>query len=86
MRVARRILFALLVLAVAIVGLLFGMENGEMTTIQFAARTSPELPLFVWLFVTFFVGVLVGLAIASIAFIRRRAGQRDRRKPTVPES
>ena len=66
-------------LGIAITGLavLFANENSSVVSVSLFDLRSPQLPLFVWLAITFSAGVGLGLLFATVLFWRVKT--RDRK-------
>ena len=64
----------ILVIAVALVGAVFAMENSQPLTVSFILFNSPEISLGFWLLVFLSVGTLLGIFASSviIASYRRK--------------
>ena len=72
----------LIVLGIAIAGLAvaFAIENASVVSLSLFEFQSPQLPLFIWLAMTFFSGLLLGLLVAIGVFFRAKSRERKFRK------
>ena len=63
----------LIVLGIAIAGLAvaFAIENASVVSLSLFEFQSPQLPLFIWLAMTFFSGLLLGMLEAIGVFFRQ---------------
>lgn len=61
MRVFTRILGIIFVVTVTVVGVIFAMANRDPIDLVFLQYMSVELPIFTWLFISFGIGLLVGI-------------------------
>ncbi len=52
---------------------LLAFGNNQSTTLTFMGWQTPALPLFVWLLVTLFCGILIGLLLGRLSK-RKRSG------------
>ena len=64
----------LLVVAIALVGAMFAMENSQQLAVNFILFSSPEISLGLWLILFLAVGTLLGILAGSliIASYRRK--------------
>lgn len=64
----------LLIVAVALIGALFAMENSQQLSVNFFLVSSPEIPFGLWLLIFLAVGALLGILASSmiIASYRRK--------------
>ncbi|MBU2862764.1 LapA family protein [Reinekea forsetii] len=56
-----RLVKILLVLVLLVLGWIVGWSNNADTTLAFLDAQTPSFPLFVWLFLSIFVGFIIGL-------------------------
>lgn len=63
----------LVALALLVLAWLLAFGNNQSVSLAFMAWTTPALPLFIWLLVTLFLGILIGLVLGRIS-IRKRSG------------
>ena len=61
MRVFTRILGIVFVVTVTVVGVIFAMANRDPIDLVFLRYVSVDLPIFAWLFISFGIGLLVGI-------------------------
>lgn len=64
----------LLIVAVALIGALFAMENSQQLSVNFLLVSSPEIAFGLWLLIFLAVGALLGILASSmiIASYRRK--------------
>lgn len=64
----------LLIVAVALIGALFAMENSQQLSVNFFLVSSPEIAFGLWLLIFLAVGALLGILASSmiIASYRRK--------------
>ena len=72
----------LIVLGIAIAGLAvaFAIENASVVSLSLFEFQSPQLPLFIWLAMTFLSGLVLGLLVAIGVFFRAKSRERKFRK------
>ena len=72
----------LIVLGIAIAGLAvaFAIENASVVSLSLFELRSPQLPLFIWLAMTFLSGLVLGLLVAIAVFFRAKNREREFRK------
>ena len=72
----------LIVLGIAIAGLAvaFAIENASVVSLSLFEFRSPQLPLFIWLAMTFLSGLVLGLLVAIGVFFRAKNRERKFRK------
>lgn len=85
-------LFAILLLALVLVGLLLGIDNHSEVSLRFLNKESPSLPVFWWLYAAFLGGVIAGAALCGTGLLRgkiherrlkRRLAERERQLATL---
>jgi len=76
----RGLLYVLLVLAVCLAGLLFGLENAEPVALSLFEFSSPSMPLVIWVLVALLLGLALGYALATGVGLRRRLARRKLEK------
>ncbi|MBT5387377.1 MAG: LapA family protein [Porticoccaceae bacterium] len=71
----------LLIVAVALIGALFAMENSQQLSVNFVLINSPEIALGVWLLLFLAAGTLLGVFASSviIASYRRKLARATRK-------
>ena len=63
----------IIALALLVLAWLLAFGNNQTVSLAFMAWTTPELPLFIWLLVTLFLGIVVGLILGRFSK-RKRSG------------
>lgn len=75
MRMIRRLLIGLILLAVLLLGLLFALQNDAPVTLDLLVVQLTERPVAVWVLVAFVLGGVLGLLASSIAIVRLRSSR-----------
>jgi len=75
-----RILLIVLGIAIAGLAMAFALENGSVVSLSLFEFRSPQLPLFIWLAMTFLSGLVLGLLVAIAVFFRAKNRERKFRK------
>ena len=77
----------LIVLGIAIAGLAvaFAIENASVVSLSLFEFQSPQLPLFIWLAMTFLSGLVLGLLVAIGVFFRAKSRERKFGKDRAAE-
>ncbi|AJQ95887.1 LapA family protein [Gynuella sunshinyii] len=73
-----RIVFIVLFLIVTVAGVVIGIDNHQPVSIAFLKLKTPELPLFLWLFMALGIGLFIGVVLAS--YYGLRAGHQIRKQ------
>lgn len=71
-----RLLYALMIIVVAAVGVLFCLRNNQLVNVDLVLMQAPELPLFIWVLGSFVLGGAIGVFVSSFAIVRLRLTQR----------
>lgn len=62
----------LLVVAVALLGAMFAMENNQTTAVDFLLFSGPKIGLGLWLIIFLFVGTSLGILASSVIIANYR--------------
>ena len=73
-----RIIFIVVFIVVTVAGIIIGIDNHQAAAISFLQYKTPELPLFLWLFITLGLGLFIGILLAS--YYGLRAGHQIRKQ------
>ena len=76
MRTIKAFGLGIALLLVVLAGVLLWVENHTPVSLRLLRWHSPELPILVWLYGTFSLGVLTGFALCSFGFVRGKLEQR----------
>jgi len=63
----------LIALTLFVLAWLLAFGNNQTVSLAFMAWTTPALPLFIWLLVTLFLGIIIGLILGRFSK-RKRSG------------
>lgn len=69
MRWIKSIIWIGVLVLAAGVGLLLGVENSELISLRFLNWSSPPLSVFVWIGMTFILGICIGAMLAKLTQI-----------------
>ena len=72
----KKVLLFFLGIATAGLATLFAIENSSLASVSLFNFQSTQLPLFVWLAITFSGGLFLGLLVAIVIFFRTKARER----------
>ena len=70
MKIVGRIFGILVIVVASVLAVIFAMANRDAVILYFMDFYSQELPLFIWLYITFGIGLLVGI----LAMVPRYVG------------
>ena len=68
----KKVLLVLFGIAIAGAAALFAIRNASPVSLSILEYQSAQLPLFVWLGITFSVGLVLGLVVATAFFFRQK--------------
>ena len=73
MQLLKRLLIVLLLLLVLTFGVLFSFQNMDKVALDLLVIRLPELPVAVWVLLSFAAGGVGGVAISAVALVRRKS-------------
>ncbi|MDY6829721.1 MAG: lipopolysaccharide assembly protein LapA domain-containing protein [Pseudomonadota bacterium] len=80
----RRLVYLLVVIPAAAVGLLFVIENSAPVELRFLLWHSPPLSVGIWLLLALSLGLVFGVTAGSVGRIGRRRKRRPPRRGSSP--
>lgn len=76
----KRLLLAVVLLAVVALGVLLGVDNNAPVALHLLNRETSTLPLFWWLYAAFVAGAAAGFALCAAGFARGKLNERRLRR------
>ena len=76
----KKVLLVLFGIAIAGAAALFAIRNASPVSLSILEYQSAQLPLFVWLGITFSIGLVLGLVVATAVFFQAKNRERKIRQ------